>query len=76
VLLWLVLSDTLLHPLAKSLADNVAATLSKPSVSAGVGLIYRLDPIRIEVNFGVPLVASRSDGYRRGFQVGMGMDFL
>ncbi|KAF7972449.1 hypothetical protein HWV62_17926 [Athelia sp. TMB] len=50
--------------------------LANPSVSAGVGLIYRFDPVRVEVNFGVPLVASKSDGYRRGFQVGIGLDFL
>lgn len=60
----------------KTLAENASASLARPSVSAGFGLIYRLDPIRVEVNFGVPLVANRSDGYRRGFQVGMGIDFL
>jgi len=41
-----------------------------------VGIIYRFDPIRVEVNFGVPLVASRSDGSARGVQVGMGLEFL
>jgi outer membrane protein insertion porin family len=50
--------------------------LSKPSISAGVGLIYRFDPIRVEMNFGVPLVASKSDGARKGLQVGMGVEFL
>lgn len=59
-------------PSAKSLRDCV----SKPSVAAGVGLIYRFDPVRVEVNFGIPLVASKSDGSRRGFQVGIGLDFL
>ena len=67
--------STLASP-AKPFLDNVRDCVSKPSVSAGVGLIYRFDPIRVEVNFGVPLAASRSDGYRRGFQVGMGIDFL
>jgi len=38
--------------------------------------MYRFDPIRLEVNFGVPLAAARSDGWRRGFQVGMGLEFL
>jgi outer membrane protein insertion porin family len=61
---------------AHSLKDNVAASLSKPSVSAGIGLIYNFDPVRIEVNFGLPLVASKSDGSRRGFQVGIGLEFL
>lgn len=63
-------------PTAKSLKDNILDTVSKPSISAGVGLIYRFDPVRVEVNFGVPLVASKSDESRRGFQVGIGLDFL
>jgi len=62
--------------LGQSLADNVRNTLSRPSVSAGLGLIYRFDPVRVEVNFGVPLVASKSDSMRRGLQVGMGLEFL
>jgi outer membrane protein insertion porin family len=61
---------------AKSLKDNIIDSMSKPSISAGVGLIYRFDPVRVEANFGVPLVASKSDGSRRGFQVGIGLDFL
>ena len=44
--------------------------LSKPAVSVGLGLIYKFDPIRLEVNFGVPLVASKSDSMRRGFPSG------
>ncbi|KAJ7718585.1 bacterial surface antigen [Mycena maculata] len=61
---------------ARSLTHNVAATLAKPSVSAGVGLIYNFDIARIELNFGLPLVASKSDGSRRGLQVGLGLEFL
>ncbi|EGO03411.1 hypothetical protein SERLA73DRAFT_83345 [Serpula lacrymans var. lacrymans S7.3] len=61
---------------SKNLAENFSDCLSKPSVSAGVGLIYRFDPVRVEVNFGVPIVSSKSDGARRGFQVGIGLDFL
>ena len=56
--------------------DSVLASISKPSISAGVGLVYKLDPVRVELNFGVPLVASKSDGTRKGFQVGIGVDFL
>lgn len=59
-----------------SLAKNVAACLSKPSVTVGVGLLYKIDPVRVEVNFGVPLAASRSDAQRKGFQLGIGLDFL
>ncbi|EIM81386.1 uncharacterized protein STEHIDRAFT_171771 [Stereum hirsutum FP-91666 SS1] len=59
-----------------SLRDTLATCVSKPSISAGVGLIYLFDPIRVELNFGVPLVASKSDGLRKGIQVGMGLEFL
>jgi len=41
-----------------------------------MGIIYRLDPVRVELNFGVPLASSRSDGAMRGFQVGMGLEFM
>jgi len=45
-------------------------------VSAGVGLIYLFDPVRAELNFGVPLAARASDGTRKGVQVGIGLEFL
>lgn len=61
---------------AKPLLMNVQESITKPSVSAGVGIVYRFDPLRVEVNFGVPLVASKSDGRKRGFEVGIGVNFL
>jgi outer membrane protein insertion porin family len=61
---------------ARRLKDSLADCIAKPSVSVGVGFVYRFDPIRMEVNFGVPLVASASDNSRRGIQVGMGLEFL
>jgi outer membrane protein insertion porin family len=60
----------------KTLAQNAKAMLAQPSVSVGLGLVYRFDWIRVEANFGVPLAAAASDGARKGFQVGMGVDFL
>lgn len=60
----------------QSFVDNIWNTFSRPSISAGLGLIYRFDPVRVEVNFGVPFVASKSDGSRKGVQVGMGLEFL
>ncbi|EJD05373.1 uncharacterized protein FOMMEDRAFT_118409 [Fomitiporia mediterranea MF3/22] len=60
----------------RSLTDNVRDSISKPCVSAGVGLLYRLDLVRVEVNFGVPLVANKTDAHRRGFQLGIGVEFL
>ena len=62
--------------LAKPLQDAIASTLAKPSISAGLGIVYRLEPVRIEMNFGVPLVASKGEGARKGFQLGVGLEFL
>ncbi|KAJ6501266.1 surface antigen-domain-containing protein [Mycena vulgaris] len=50
--------------------------LTRPSISAGVGLTYAFDPARIELNFGLPLTASKGEGGRRGLQVGVGIEFL
>ncbi|KAJ7255225.1 surface antigen-domain-containing protein [Mycena rebaudengoi] len=61
---------------SSSLVDNVRNSFARPSVSVGVGLIYTFDPARIELNFGLPLLASKSDGTRRGLQVGLGLEFL
>jgi outer membrane protein insertion porin family len=60
----------------KSLAENVTSIVSQPSASIGLGLVYKFDWIRVEGNFGVPLAAAASDGARKGFQVGMGVEFL
>ena len=62
--------------LARPKVDTISSCISKPSIAAGVGLLYKLDPVRVELNFGVPLIASKSDGTRRGFQLGIGLDFL
>jgi|SRR6267154_1604825 len=59
-----------------SMRSTISAALSQPSVSAGVGLIYHFDPVRVELNFGVPLAARASDGTRKGVQVGIGLEFL
>ncbi|KAF8755372.1 Surface antigen [Rhizoctonia solani] len=60
----------------KSSLEQTARSLSTPSISAGIGLVYMLNPVRVELNFGVPIAASVSDGMRKGVQVGIGMDFL
>ena len=62
--------------LARPFHDSLLRAVKGPSVAAGVGLIYRFDPVRVEINFGVPLVAYKSDGCQRGFQVGIGLEFL
>ncbi|KAL4073625.1 surface antigen-domain-containing protein [Scleroderma citrinum] len=50
--------------------------LTRPSISAGLGLIYRLDPVRVEANVTFPLVAAHREGLRRGIQVGVGLEML
>ncbi|KAG6334461.1 hypothetical protein ID866_4623 [Astraeus odoratus] len=61
-------------------SPNARSTLhtliTRPSISAGLGLIYRLDPIRVEANVAFPLVAARGEGLRRGIQVGIGVEML
>lgn len=54
----------------------MASALSKPSVSTGLGIVYRLQGIRVEMNFGLPLAAARAEGARKGFQLGLGVEFL
>ncbi|KAK2459610.1 hypothetical protein APHAL10511_008365 [Amanita phalloides] len=61
---------------ARPLTQSFPQSFLRPSISAGLGLIYRFDPIRVELNFGMPLVASKSDALRRGIQVGIGLEFL
>jgi outer membrane protein insertion porin family len=59
-----------------SLRSSISTALTQPSVSTGVGLIYHFDPVRVELNFGVPLAARTSDGTRKGLQIGIGLEFL
>ncbi|KAJ3922691.1 surface antigen-domain-containing protein [Lentinula edodes] len=61
---------------SRNFVENIQRTISQPSISAGIGLIYKFEPIRMEVNFGLPLVTSKSDGTRKGIQVGIGLEFL
>ncbi|BGP51246.1 hypothetical protein JCM10450v2_007175 [Rhodotorula kratochvilovae] len=49
---------------------------SPPSLTAGVGLMYRHQLVRIEANVGVPLVHARGEGAVKGFQFGLGLSFL
>ncbi len=67
--------ETALPP-KEALEQTRTSLLRYPSVAAGVGLIYRFDPIRVEVNFGLPLVSSVGERGKRGIQVGMGLEFL
>ncbi|KNZ52866.1 hypothetical protein VP01_341g2 [Puccinia sorghi] len=48
----------------------------KPSVALGMGLVGSIQDVRVEANVGMPLLAQKSDGARRGLQVGLGIGFL
>ncbi|KAF9949483.1 hypothetical protein BGZ65_007312 [Modicella reniformis] len=53
--------------------ENLTKT---PSVSTGAGIVYRHPQVRIELNFALPLMASKSDAISRGWQLGLGISFL
>ncbi|WAR60942.1 hypothetical protein PtB15_13B193 [Puccinia triticina] len=48
----------------------------KPSIGIGLGLVGSIQDVRAEANVGMPLVAQKGDGARRGLQVGLGIGFL
>ncbi|KAH0834905.1 surface antigen-domain-containing protein [Lanmaoa asiatica] len=56
--------------------QSIHTAITQPSISVGLGLVYRFDPIRVEVNLGVPLVAAKGEVLKRGPQVGIGLEFL
>jgi outer membrane protein insertion porin family len=47
-----------------------------PSTAAGVGLVYAHPVARFELNFSLPLVLRRGEVGTKGFQVGVGINFL
>ncbi|KDQ10350.1 hypothetical protein BOTBODRAFT_178207 [Botryobasidium botryosum FD-172 SS1] len=61
---------------SKPVLPAIKACFAQPSVTAGMGLVFGYDPVRVELNFGVPIVASRFGGWRKGIQIGVGLDFL
>jgi len=64
----------------KLIIGNISGTyselLKKPSVGVGVGMIYRSPIGRVELNFGVPVMMRQGDWARKGFQFGVGVDFM
>lgn len=59
-----------------SLQETKQALSQSPSISAGLGLIYRHSIARIELNYCIPLTAARGDQIKRGLQLGIGLNFL
>ncbi|OCF37405.1 mitochondrial protein [Kwoniella heveanensis BCC8398] len=60
----------------RSLAENISKLYTQPNLSFGVGLMYRLEPIRIELNFSMPLIGRKGERTARGLGVGVGIEFL
>jgi outer membrane protein insertion porin family len=61
----------------RSLVGNVGQLLHRPAASAGFGIVYSPGAsVRLEINFGLPLMAASSDATRKGLAVGIGIDFL
>ncbi len=65
-----------LSPLDKrDVKGSVAEVLGNPSLSAGVGLVFKHPVARVEMSFCLPLVARLSDRTRKGLQFGLGVEF-
>lgn len=47
-----------------------------PSIAAGAGLVYAHPVARFELNFSLPLTLRRGEASTKGFQVGVGINFL
>ncbi|CDS13179.1 hypothetical protein LRAMOSA05357 [Lichtheimia ramosa] len=56
--------------------DNARSLIKAPSTAIGLGFIYRHSIARLELNYCIPLTASRNDFVKRGLQFGLGLDFL
>ncbi|KAG9307255.1 hypothetical protein G9A89_017083 [Geosiphon pyriformis] len=46
-----------------------------PSVSTGLGIVYRSSILRLELNFCLPLLATTTDKVKKGLQLGLGFNF-
>lgn len=75
-LMTFVNGGSLLHLDQENVAGTVKELLTVPSVSAGIGLVYRHPAARFELNLTMPLVARELEGTRKGLQFGVGLSFL
>ncbi|RIA91800.1 surface antigen-domain-containing protein [Glomus cerebriforme] len=60
---------------SRRLAQSIHNLTKTPSVSAGVGVVYRSSILRLEVNFCLPLIATNTDKLKKGLQLGLGFNF-
>jgi len=57
-------------------ASTFKELIQRPSIGVGIGLVYRTPIGRVELNFGVPVTMREGDWARKGFQFGIGVDFM
>lgn len=55
---------------------TIKELITRPSVSAGFGVVYRHPAARFELNLTLPLVARENEGTRKGLQFGVGLSYL
>ncbi|KAG4306325.1 hypothetical protein PORY_000313 [Pneumocystis oryctolagi] len=60
----------------ENLKETVSELIYKPSIAAGIGLIYCHTIARLELNFCLPIATRVSDRARKGFQLGLGVQFM
>ncbi|PHH54797.1 SAM50-like protein SPAC17C9.06 [Ceratocystis fimbriata CBS 114723] len=51
-------------------------TNGPPSIAAGVGIVYAHPVARFELNFGLPITMRSGEDASKGFQVGVGINFM
>ena len=61
--------------LAQRLVYSFRNLTKAPSVSAGIGVVYRSSILRLELNFCLPLIATNTDKLKKGLQLGLGFNF-
>lgn len=55
---------------------SISELICKPSIAAGIGLVYCHAIARIELNFCLPIATRISDRARKGIQLGLGVQFM
>ncbi|KAK4686090.1 hypothetical protein P7C73_g4041, partial [Tremellales sp. Uapishka_1] len=60
----------------REFGSNIARMFRSPNLSVGLGLMYRFDPLRVELNFSMPLIGRKGERLARGLGVGIGIEFL
>ncbi|BFZ60809.1 hypothetical protein YB2330_001861 [Saitoella coloradoensis] len=65
---------------SRSVSQTLVEIVTRPSVSTGVGLVWAGEtfgqPLKVEANFVLPILARRGEGVRKGVQVGVGLEFM